>query len=90
MDTAPAIPDDSATGRARIEAYTVMHNRDGQPSSGYICGHLDGKGAKGRRFLANTPEDPDLLHDLLASEAVGRTGDVHYDQATGRCIFTPA
>ncbi|MDE0605262.1 MAG: acetyl-CoA acetyltransferase [bacterium] len=90
MATAPATPDESATGSGRIEAYTVMHDRDGQPASGYICGRLDGNGAEGRRFLANTPEDPDLLRDLLASEAVGRSGDVHQDPTTGRCVFTPA
>ncbi len=90
METAPAIPDGSATGPGRIQAYTVMHDRDGQPSVGYICGQLDSNGTKARRFLANTPEDPGLLHDLLASEAVGRSGDVRYDNATGRCNFTPA
>ena len=90
MDTAPAIPDESASGRGRIEAYTVMHDRNGQPALGYICGRLDDNGTEGRRFLANTPEDPNLLHHLLSDEAVGRTGDVHYDKATGRCIFTPA
>lgn len=90
METSPAVPDDLATGPGRIEAYTVMHNRNGQPSMGYICGRLDDNGTEGRRFLANTPEDPNLLHDLLATEAVGRTGQVHIDDTTGRCIFTPA
>ncbi len=90
METAPAIPNDSAMGRGRIEAYTVMHDRDGQPATGYICGRLDDNGDEGRRFLANTPEDPDLLRDLLAAEAVGRTGHVRQDPATGRCVFTPA
>ena len=90
METAPAIPDDSATGPGRIEAYTVMHDRDNQPSMGYICGRLDSNGTDGRRFLANTPANPDLLRDLLASEAVGRAGNVRHDNATGRSIFTPA
>ena len=91
METSPAIPDDSATGPGQIEAYTVMHNRDGQPATGYICGRLDGNGAEGPSFSwPNTPEDPDLLRDLLASEAVGRTGSVRYDDSTGRSIFTPA
>ena len=90
METAPANPADSTTGPGRIEAYTVMHDREGQPSRGYICGRLDGNGSGGRRFLANTPEDPDLFRELLASEAVGRIGDVGHDDATGRSIFTPA
>ena len=90
MDTAPANPDDSATGQGRIEAYTVMHDRDGQPAMGYVCGRLNENGSEGHRFLANLPEDPDLLRELLASEAVGRIGEVHTDQATNRGIFTPA
>ena len=90
METAPAIPDESATGQGRIEAYIVMHDRDGRPSVGYICGRLYNNGSEGRRFLANTPEDPNLLRDLLSTEAVGRLGEVHYDNATSRCIFTPA
>ena len=90
MATAPIPVDESPIGRGRIEAYTVMHDRDGQPSTGYICGRLNGNGTEGRRFLANTPEDPDLLRDLLASEAVGRPGHVHLDNATGRNVFTPA
>ncbi len=36
------------------------------------------------------PADPDLPRDLLSTEAVGRTGEVRYDQATSRGIFTPA
>ena len=90
METTPAIPDEQAAGPGRIEAYTVMHDRDGQPASGYVCGRLGGNGAEGRRFLANTPEDPDLLRALLASESVGRTGRVRHDETTGRNIFTPA
>ena len=90
MDTAPRALHESPTGEGTIEAYTVMHDRAGQPTLGFICGHLNGNGTKGQRFLAHTPQDPDLLHDLLASEAIGRTGDVHCDNSTGRCIFTPA
>lgn len=90
METTPAIPDESAAGPARIEAYTVMHDRSGQPAMGYVCGRLNGNGSEGRRFLANTPEDPELLRDLLSDEAIGRAGDVHYDDSTGQGIFTPA
>ena len=90
MDTAPAIPHESATGPGRIEAYTVMHDRSGQPTKGYICGRLDGNGTEGQRFLANTPEDPNLFRDLLADEAIGRAGTVRQDDTTGPGIFTPA
>ena len=90
METAPVALDQSANGQGFIEAYTVMHDRDGQPTMGYVCGSLNGNGSEGPRFLANTPEDPSLLRDLLASEAVGRTGSVRQDNATSRCIFTPA
>ena len=91
MDTAPAVPDESATGPGTIEAYTVMHDRSGQPTHGYVCGRLNANGKHpGRRFLANTPEDPTLLADLLTTEAIGRTGHIRHDNTTNRCLFNPA
>ncbi len=89
MDTAPLTVDPEAQGRGRIEAYTVMHDRSGQPEVGYMCGRIDGNGGLGNRFLAITPESPDLLNDLLATEAVGRTGHIGHDPTTGFNVFTP-
>ena len=59
-------------GPARIETYTVLHDRDGTPVAGLVIGRLDDE----HRFLANTPADSGLLRDLMAQEAVGCRGVV--------------
>jgi acetyl-CoA C-acetyltransferase len=61
-----------AEGRGRIETYTVGYDREGAPASGTVVGRLD----DGRRFLAQLPKDRALLESLVASEAVGLTGQV--------------
>jgi acetyl-CoA C-acetyltransferase len=70
-------------GRATIETYTVMHDRDG-PSFAVLFGRL---AATGERFVANTPGDAATLHDLQQREGLGRSGTVsHHD---GRNTFVP-
>lgn len=54
-------------GQATVEAYTVLHERDGSPQLG-IVGALTADGA---RTWANTT-DPALLHALVAEEVEGR------------------
>jgi acetyl-CoA C-acetyltransferase len=61
-----------AEGAARIETYTVMHRPDG-PEKGLIVGRLT---ETGQRFLANTPDDPATLMDLVENGDVGRPGRV--------------
>ncbi len=67
-------------GRGTIETYTVMHDRDGQPVKGIVIGRL----ADGRRFLANTPEDRQILESLMVNEAVGRAGTVAPGEGANR------
>jgi acetyl-CoA C-acetyltransferase len=70
-------------GRATIETYTVMHDRDG-PAYSVLFGRL---AVTGERFIANTPSDAATLHDLQQREGLGRTGTVsHHD---GRNTFVP-
>ncbi len=59
-------------GRGRIETYTVLHDREGAPIRGLVIGLLD----DGRRFLANTPADRDVLEGLETREGVGLPGRV--------------
>ena len=78
----PAIAEE-ASGRGTIEAYTVMHDRNGAPEMGIVVGRLE----DGRRFLAYTPSERSFLEDFIAAEEVGRSGRVkHID---GRNIFDP-
>jgi len=58
-------------GPATIETYTVVHGREG-----VRMGIVIGRDAQGRRFVAQTPEDPAVLRGLERREGVGRTGVV--------------
>ena len=62
---------EEAEGAAEIETYTVMHDRKG-PSFSILYGRLD----DGRRFIANTPSDPDLLQEMEKTDFLGRKGRV--------------
>lgn len=71
-----------AEGMGEIETYTVVHGRKGI-EQGIVIGRL----ADGRRFLANTPNDPATLTNLLEQDSLGRAGLVHHEG--GKNIFTP-
>lgn len=61
-------PADDAAGSATIEAYTVMHGRDGEPEQAVAaCLLPDGRRAWG------TSTDADVLAPLLTGEWVGRS-----------------
>jgi acetyl-CoA C-acetyltransferase len=78
VDASPrreAAPDHE--GAVTIEAYTVLHERDGSPQLGIIGGLL----ADGRRTWANST-DAELLKALTNDDLVGRTGDVAGGQLT--------
>ena len=83
-DDGPVPVVQEAVGRGRIEAYTVRFDREGAPARGIALGRLD----DGRRFIANTPEDRQLLEAFVASEQVGRAGRL--SQRDGRNCFEPA
>ena len=74
---------DEASGRGVIEAYTVVHGRDGEPERGVAIGRLDDD----RRFIAVLPTDRCVLQSLEREEGVGRTGTVRHDG--GRNVFDP-
>lgn len=71
-----------ADGLAHVETYTVMHDREG-PSYAILFGRLQ----DGRRFIANTPEDPILLQNMVDQEFLGVQGRVANQE--GQNIFTP-
>jgi acetyl-CoA C-acetyltransferase len=72
-----------AAGPATLETYTVVFDREGAPARGIVLGRTEA----GRRFLANTPEDRDLLEAFVAREEVGRPGTV--TTASTRNLFDP-
>lgn len=71
-------------GRATIETYTVVHGREGAR-----MGIVIGRDGQGRRFVAQTPDDPDVLRDLESREGVGRTGTVGPHPDGVRNLFIP-
>lgn len=73
-----------ANGRATIEAYTVVHGRDGGPERGVVIGRL----ADARRFIAELPPDPTVLAGLEATEGVGTLGTVRCER--GHNVFAPS
>jgi acetyl-CoA C-acetyltransferase len=69
-----------ATGSATIESYTVVHERDGAPARGIVVARL----ADGRRCLAHTPTDRDVLEALERAEGVGRRGRLSAGEPVAR------
>jgi acetyl-CoA C-acetyltransferase len=52
-------------------------------------GIVIGRDADGRRFVANTPNDPETLAGLERGEQVGRTGRVTQGPEGLTNLFTP-
>jgi len=84
-DEAPVTLDKAPEGCARVETYTIGHDRDGSPSQGIIVGRLDESNA---RFLARTPSDTALLAELESREVIGTRGTVKTED--GQATFSPA
>jgi acetyl-CoA C-acetyltransferase len=66
--------DPEPNGKATIETWTVVYDRDGVPVRGVVIGRTDA----GRRFVANAVADSDHLEALVdpSTEPIGRTGTV--------------
>jgi acetyl-CoA C-acetyltransferase len=73
-----------ADGTGTVEAYTVVHGRDGDPERASIIGRLD----DGRRFLAVVKGDVGMLERMEEAEQVGRRGNVRRAGDANR--FDPA
>ena len=73
-----------AAGEGVVEAYTVMHGREGEPEQGIVVGRL----SDGRRFIANTEADPGLLRSMTEREMVGEKGRLSHDPATGLNVIS--
>ena len=73
---------ENAEGQARVETYTVEHDRAGEPAHGIVIGRL----ADGARFFAGVPRE--ILPAMEREEFVGRRGRVRV--AGGLNLFEPA
>lgn len=63
---------ESPIGAATIETYTVLFDRQHRMTKVIIVG----RDREDRRFLANTPQDPEMMAALLSSDPIGRRGTV--------------
>ena len=59
-------------GTAAVEAYTVMHDRKGEPDYAVLVARLE----NGERCWAMTEKDPDLFAAMEKEEFVGKKGRV--------------
>ena len=71
-----------AEGPGSIETYTVMHDRKG-PTYSILLSRL----GDGRRFMANTPDDPALLADMGTRDYLGAPGRVQHTDGVN--VFVP-
>ena len=79
---------ETPVGEAKIETYSIVFGRSGEPENGIVVGRLgdiDDLGAK--RFLALIDGDADTLLSMTQEEFVGRKGKVARNNETNR--FTP-
>lgn len=83
-ERAPVPVDPDARGTGTVETYTVLYDRDGAPARGIVLGRDE----DGKRFLANTPTDRELLESFVAVEQVGRRGAL--GERDGRVCFEPS
>ncbi len=74
---------EAPSGEARVETYTVVHER-GMPVRGIVIGRLL---ADDSRFVANTQDDEQTLAQLLGEEMLNRPGLVGADMK-GLNLFT--
>jgi len=69
----PLEVDPQPTGRFRVDSYTVLHDGEGEPETGIVCGRT----AEGRRAWAQTHEgDRQILEVMMKEEWVGREGQI--------------
>lgn len=69
----PLEVDPQPTGRFRVDSYTVIHDGEGEPETGILCGRTD----EGRRAWAQTREgDRQILEAMMKEEWIGREGQI--------------
>ena len=72
-----------AKGKAYVETYTVIYDRQGAPTQGIIIGRQE----DGQRFIAHSEQDRDTFKLMTEEEIIGRQGTVTHQEATGLNLF---
>ena len=74
---------EEATGRAKIETYTIEYDREGQPTNVIVVLEL----ADGARTMANVENPVGCVPKLLAKQPIGRVGTVRFDAGSAINLF---
>ena len=69
--------EEAPDGEVAIETWTALHDREGQPETGFVVGLLD----DGRRAVGTTT-DADTLKALVTEDLAGRRARLQPDGAT--------
>jgi acetyl-CoA C-acetyltransferase len=77
-------PIEKASGQLRVEGYSIIYNRSGEPKRGIIIGTLKNKG----RALAIVQEGSEILSYLETQEGIGKIVTIQYDSTVDRNIVT--
>ena len=73
---------EEANGKGSIETYTVVNSREG-PKKAIVIGRLE----DGKRFVANTKKDENLLNKMMQNEMLNAKGTVKFENSQN--IFQP-
>ena len=73
---------EEANGKGTVETYTVINSREG-PTKAIIIGRLE----NGKRFVANTKKDDNLLNKMMQNEMLNTKGTIKFENS--RNIFQP-
>jgi len=84
MESPPFV--EQADGKACVETYTVIFNREGEPEQAIVIGRLDD--GSGARFFASGPPDHNLMLAMTREEFVGTHG--HVRSENGRNVYQPS
>jgi acetyl-CoA C-acetyltransferase len=69
-------PMKEANGILEVEAYTISYDRDGNPYTVIVIGHLENK----RRTVAFIEAQPELIKEFENEDIVGKKFTVNYDK----------
>jgi acetyl-CoA C-acetyltransferase len=66
-----------ARGKARVESYTVLYDRDSEPCAATVIGREEDD----NRFIAKIKPEKNVLEQMTREEIIGKRGRVEYDPA---------
>ncbi|MBI4777069.1 MAG: hypothetical protein HY788_23300 [Deltaproteobacteria bacterium] len=78
----PVEADPTPRGKGMIDTYSIPFSRDGSPLYAIVYGKTEA----GKRFVANTPPDPDMFRRLCTENQVGRAVRLTHDARENRNI----